>query len=254
MIFKKVYGACFINSTRNRFTEKRNHKGVKSTCRHLKWKNIFMLKNRQAFTLLELIMSMTIIAIILVIIFGAFRIGIRAWEKGEKDTDKQQRYRIVLDLIQRQLTSITYKKAQIDDEDRLILKGDAKSFEFTSHISLKPENKFGIVYVKYMVVEGEKEKKRLIAYEKNMVLFDKDFKFSDIDPNAYFDLIPTAHDISFEYLKPPEEGLEEESKWQDKWDPEDDQGFLPLAVKLIVVDEPEATPLVVIAPLHQQEE
>jgi general secretion pathway protein J len=217
-----------------------------------------MLKNRQAFTLLELIISMTIIAIILVIIFGAFRIGIRAWEKGEKDTEKQQRYRIVLDLIQRQLTSITYKKTKIDEEDKLLLKGDAKSFEFTSHISLKPENKFGIVYVNYMVVEGENGKERLIAYEKNMVLFDKDFKVNDIDPQDYFELIPAAHGISFEYLKPAaeglEEGLEEEAKWQEKWDTEDDQGILPLAVKLIVVDEPEATPLVVIAPLHQQEE
>jgi general secretion pathway protein J len=213
-----------------------------------------MLKNRQAFTLLELIISMTIIAIILVIIFGAFRIGIRAWEKGEKDIDKQQRYRIVLDLIQRQLTSITYKKTKIDEEDKLLLKGDAKSFEFTSHISLKPENKFGIVYVKYMVVEGEKAKERLIAYEKNMVLFDKDFNFNDIDPQDYFELIPAAHGISFEYLKPPEEGLEEEAKWQEKWDQEDEQGLLPLALKLTVVDEPEAAPVVVIAPFHQQEE
>jgi len=212
-----------------------------------------MLKNRQAFTLLELIISLTIIAVILVIIFGAFRISIRAWEKGEKDIDKQQRYRIVLNLIQRQLTSITYKKAIIDDQDRLILKGDNKSFEFTSHVSLKPENRFGIVYVKYKVVEGENSNERLLAYEKNMVLFDKDFKFSDIDPDAFFELIPNAEGISFEYLKPPELGLEEEPKWQDKWDLENDQG-LPLAVKLMVVDEPEATPFVIIAPFYQQEE
>jgi general secretion pathway protein J len=213
----------------------------------------FMLKNRQAFTLIELIISLTIIAVILVIIFGAFRIAIRAWEKGEKDIDKQQRYRIVLDLIHRQISSVTYKKAKIDDIDQLILKGDTKSFEFTSHVSLKPENKFGVAYVKYVVVEGENSKERLIAYEKNMVLFDKDFKFSDIAPDAFFELIPDATAISFEYLKPPELDLEEEPKWQDKWDTENDQG-LPLAVKLSVLDEPESTPLVIIAPFYQQEE
>ncbi len=216
-------------------------------------KIFFILKNRQAFTLIELIISLTIIAIILVIIFGAFRIGIRAWEKGEKDIDKQQRYRIVLDLIHRQITSITYKKANIDDKEQLILKGDSKSFEFASHVSLKPENKFGVAYVKYLVVEGENQRERLIAYEKNMVLFDKDFKFNDIDPDAFFELIPNASSISFEYLKPPELGLEEDPEWQDTWDPENDQG-LPLAVKLSVIDEPEATPLLVIAPFYQQEE
>jgi len=212
-----------------------------------------MLKNRQAFTLLELIIALTIVGIILLIISGTFRIGIRAWEKGEKDIDKQQRYRIVLNLVQRQLTSITYKKAIINDKEQLILKGDSKSFEFTSHVSLKPENKFGIVYVKYMVVEGENETETLLAYEKNMVLFDKDFKFSDIDLNAFFELIPNIQGISFEYLKSPELGLEEEPEWQDKWDPENDQG-LPLAVKLTVINEPEATPYVVIAPFYQQEE
>jgi general secretion pathway protein J len=220
---------------------------------HQNGKQCIMLKNQQAFTLLELIVSMTIIAVILVIIFGAFRIGIRAWEKGEKGIEKQQRYRIVLDLIHRQLTSITYKKVRIDDTDQLLLKGDAKSFEFTSHFPLKPENKFGIVYGKYMVSEAQKENEKLIVYEKNMVLLDKDFKFNNIDMNDFFELIPDAKNISFEYLKPPQEGLEEEAKWDDEWNPENDQGF-PLAIKLIVVDEPGATPLVVIAPLHQQEE
>lgn len=212
-----------------------------------------MLKNRKAFTLLELIISLTIIAVILAIIFGAFRIGIRAWEKGENDIDKLQRYRIVLDLIHRQLTSITYKNVTIDDKDQLILKGDAKFFEFTSHVSLKPENQFGIVYVKYRITENEKAGETFSAYEKNMVLFDKEFKISDIDDNEFFELIPNAQSISFEYLKPPEQGMEEEPEWQNKWDPEDDQG-LPLAVKLIVVEDPEISPYVVIAPFYQQEE
>lgn len=213
----------------------------------------FMLKNRKAFTLLELIISLTIIAVILVIIFGAFRIGIRAWEKGENDIDKLQRYRIVLDLIHRQLTSITYKNARIDDKDQLILKGDAKFFEFTSHVSLKPENQFGIVYVRYRIAENEKAGETFSAYEKNMVFFDREFKISDIDDNDFFELIPNAQSISFEYLKPPEQGFEEEPEWQDKWDPENDQG-LPLAVKLVVVENPEASPYVVIAPFFQQEE
>jgi general secretion pathway protein J len=212
-----------------------------------------ILKNRKAFTLIELIISLTIVAVILVIIFGAFRIGIRAWEKGEKDIDKQQRYRIVLDLIYRQVTSVTYKKTKIEDMERLILKGDAKSFEFTSNVSLKPENYFGIVYVKYMIVEGENEGERLLTFEKNMVLFDKDFNFNDIDPDAFFELIPYAQSISLEYLKPPEQGLEEEPKWQDRWDPENDQGF-PLALKLMVLDETGGKPMVVIAPFYQQEE
>ena len=31
--------------------------------------------------------SLTIMALVLVLVFGAFRIGSRAWEKGEKDVE-----------------------------------------------------------------------------------------------------------------------------------------------------------------------
>ena len=65
-----------------------------------------MLRNaNKGFTLLELLISLTILGVIVVIIFGAFRIGIRAWEKGEKDVESRQRQRIVLDLSKQQLAS-----------------------------------------------------------------------------------------------------------------------------------------------------
>lgn len=211
------------------------------------------LTDRRAFTLIELIISMTIIAVILVVIFGAFRIGIRAWEKGEKDIEKHQRYRIVLDMIRRQMISVSFKKIEVEDQQQYVLKGDDKSFEFLSHIALKPENKFGIVFVRYRIVEDENENEKLLGYEKNLLLFDKDFKPGEIDPDEFFELISGVHSFSFEYLKPPEQGLEEKPQWQNNWDPEFDKG-VPMAVKLTVVERTGNTPLVVIAPFYHEEE
>lgn len=207
----------------------------------------------KGFTLLELIISLTIMAVIVVIVFGAFRIGIKAWEKGERDIEKHQRYRIVLELINRQMASIMFKKVKRSDKEELLLKGDMKSFEFASRVSMKPANEFGIVFVKYSVAEGENEGEGLYAYEKNFVLFDDEFNFDDIDPEEFFVLIPSAHSVSFKYLKPPEEGLEEEPSWVETWDPGNDQG-VPIAVKMTVVEEPEATPFEVIAPIYQEAE
>ena len=59
----------------------------------------------KGFTLLELLISLTIIGLILVIIFGALRIGVRAWEKGERDVESHQRRRVVLGLVKRQFAS-----------------------------------------------------------------------------------------------------------------------------------------------------
>lgn len=211
------------------------------------------LAGRQAFTLIELIISMTIVAVILVIIFAAFRVGIRAWEKGEKDIEEQQRYRIVLDLVRRQMISASFKKIEVEDKQQHVLKGDAKSFEFLSHVALKPENKFGAVFVKYQVVQDEKGTERLLAYEKNMAFFDKDLQSEHIDPEAFFKLIPAAQQIYFEYLKPPEQDLQEKSQWVNTWDPQHDKG-VPVAVRLTVVDQPDNIPLVIITPFYLEEE
>ena len=158
------------------------------------------------FTLLELIISLTIVAVILVIIFGSFRIGIRAWEKGESDIESHQRHRIVLELISRQMASMAFKKIKRFDKEQLLLKGDAGNFEFASRLAVMPTNEFGIVLAKYKVEEGD-EDERLLFYEKSFVMFDEDFKIEDIDPDDFVELIPSAHKIAFEYLRPPAGGL-----------------------------------------------
>ncbi len=208
---------------------------------------------RDAFTLIELIISMTIVAVILVVVFGAFRIGIRAWERGEKDIDKHQRYRIVLEMVRHQMMSPAFEKIKVEDSEQFVFKGDAKSFEFLSHISLKPENKFGIVFVRYRVDGDRQSKDSLWGYEENVVLFDEDFSPDEIDSEKFFELLPAAHRISFEYLKPPQQGLEENASWQEDWDPEYETG-VPLAVKLSLVDQPDSTPLTVLVPIYQKED
>ncbi len=45
---------------------------------------------------------MTILSMIAVLAFGALRLGVRSWEKGEKTVETKQRVRIVLNLLQRQ--------------------------------------------------------------------------------------------------------------------------------------------------------
>ncbi|HNT58060.1 MAG TPA: prepilin-type N-terminal cleavage/methylation domain-containing protein, partial [Syntrophales bacterium] len=59
----------------------------------------------RGFTLLELLISLTLLSVIAVLVFGALRLGVRAWEKGEATIETRQRERIVMDLLQRQMAS-----------------------------------------------------------------------------------------------------------------------------------------------------
>ena len=200
---------------------------------------------QNGFTLLELLISFTIMGLILVIVFGSLRIGARAWEKGEKDVEMRQRERIVLDLVKRQIASIFVRVVKDKDVRPFFLKGDGESMEFISRIPMVPGNRAGLVYVKYVVRPEDGGKKRLMFSEKNTYIIEK--VMEDQGEEDFFELIPGAQNIEFEYLRGPSED-EEESVWQETWDPDSDKG-VPVAVKIIFQDSKDEDPIHVIAPI-----
>jgi general secretion pathway protein J len=209
-------------------------------------KRVKMLNGHsRGFTLLELLIALTIVAVIVVIIFGALRIGIRAWEKGEKDVDIRQRQRIVLDLIKRQLASTCVSEVWGRDQQLVSLKGDSKSVEFVSQIPMTPGNRFGLVFVKYAVKrEKEGDKEHLTFYEKNVALPDKKIVAGSPDEVDFSELMPGMKSIVFEYLKDrPDEAA---SIWQKSWDPAVDKG-VPRAVRVTLKENDEKAPIYVIA-------
>jgi general secretion pathway protein J len=204
-----------------------------------------MSKGHRGFTLLELLISLTIVSVIVVVIFGALRIGSRAWEKGEKDLDSRQRQRIVLDLIKRQLASICAGEVWGRDQQVVSLKGDNKSLEFVSQIPMASGNQFGLVFVKYVVKrEKEDDRERLIFYEKNVALLDKKIGANYPDDGDFSELLPGMKSIGFEYLK--DRPGEEAALWQKSWNPPADKG-VPRAVRVTVEENDEKDPISVIA-------
>jgi len=199
----------------------------------------------RGFTLLELLIALTILAVIVVIIFGALRIGIRAWEKGERDLDARQRQRIVLDLIKRQLASIAVNDVWGRDQQRPLLKGDGKSMEFVSHIPMTPGNRFGTVYVGYAVRrEKEGDKEHLVFFERQTALPDKRTGAGSLGKGDFSELLAGMKSIVFEYLKDQPDG--KASLWQKSWDPAVDKG-VPRAVMITLRENDEKAPVYVIA-------
>ena len=202
-----------------------------------------MERRTGGFTLLEVMISLTITAVIVVMLFGALRVGVRAWEKGEEDLDVRLRNRVVLDMIKRQLASVMIREQKEEEKNSfLFIKGSDSSLRFVSHVPLMPANEFGVVFVRYNVVEGA-EGKRLDVFEKNLVFMDRE---ADPEKIGLEDSLPFLNGISsvaFSYLRRGEDGDEE---WQDKWDPEEDEG-LPAAFKVTMQPFEGASPMVAVA-------
>jgi general secretion pathway protein J len=202
---------------------------------------------KQGFTLLELLISLSILAVIVVIIFAAFRIGIRAWEKGEAAVDDLQRKRIVLSLIKQQLASIFPKTITKEAKQQVLFKGDAKSILFVSALALMKENDFGAVLGTYRIIESDEDTEAITFFETSTALMDPETVEENLDQDAFVTLVPSAKKVVFEYLK-KDETDETLSEWQEAWDPEVDGG-LPLAVKMTFQNKADEHPIRVITRL-----
>src|SRR5436190_1620177 len=83
---------------------------------------------RGGFTLLEIVIALTALALVTVICYGAFHLGIRAMERGEVAVVAAQRLRVATDVIIRQVKSIVpYKARNRDDEDYVFFMGSSPS-------------------------------------------------------------------------------------------------------------------------------
>src|SRR4030066_498828 len=91
------------------------------------------------FTLIEVMVTLTVLGFILLIIFGAFRLGLSAWNRGESTKEEYQKVRVISQLISRQVKSaVPYKiKTEKAEGDYLAFEGKAHSLKFVSAFPMK---------------------------------------------------------------------------------------------------------------------
>lgn len=151
------------------------------------------------FTLLELLISLTLLVVIVVIAMGAMRLGSRSVAAGEKKMDAQERLRTVLSLIDAQIQSqlpLTYEDA---GKRRYFFRGDRKSLRFSTSHSIWSGRK-GYVVVDYRIETDGSGRERLSASEQipGMERYGNT-------------LLLEAEEISFDYFH--RDPIEEKGKW-----------------------------------------
>jgi general secretion pathway protein J len=206
-------------------------------------------RNRQfGFTLIELLLSLSILSIIMVIIIGALRISVRAWEKGENVLAVQQRSRTVLDQLTRQLTSASVLMSAQKEQPLVTFAGNSRSIEFSSSLPLITKIQFGPVHVKYVIETGSGGKKRLLLFEENITVEDY---FSErqlkLDTEALV-LIGELEDLRFEYLSDGSDGPD--LNWTSAWQSQNVTD-LPRAVRITYREEKNSHNVRVIARMYQ---
>jgi general secretion pathway protein J len=185
----------------------------------------------QGFTLIEVTITLTILAFILLIIFGAFRMGVSAWEKGDSLKDEYQKVRITSQLISRQFKSIVpYRvKTQKAEGNYLAFDGKPEALKFVSAVSIKARQPEGFVYAIYEFKQEGKEEGRLVLYEQRAL--NKDLFEEHPKEESGVSLCEGISKVRFEYYR--EENMEKNQPegWVEEWNAKEEKE-LPRAIRM----------------------
>jgi len=191
------------------------------------------------FTLLELLITTTLLGILVLIVSAALRIGARAWEKGSENAAVTQPARVVLELMRHQLSSALPYEIEQEGETHVLFAGDEKQLQFVSIASLLQQQNAGNVVVTYRVNDVEKEKV-LEFKEENTAVFNRSSDEPLEDIENWRPLSENIEKFSIEYageLNPNGEII-----WETSWDSRERKA-LPVAVKLSMEVETGSLPI-----------
>jgi general secretion pathway protein J len=160
------------------------------------------------FTLLEMLLAITIFSIIVVLIGGAMRLGYRSADAGERRIESTERLRRSVAIIESQIQSMLPLTYNSDAETISYFAGDKKTLTMATNYSIW-EGKRGYVVAEYTVKQESSGKESLYVSESTL----------GTEAKSETALLKDCEVIEFAYLQ---KGLtEEETKWVDQWVTED---------------------------------
>jgi len=164
------------------------------------------LRSRQGFTLLELIISITLLVIIIVIISGAMRLGFRSITAGEKKIESLERLRTSLSIMNAQIQSgLPLTISDQGGEKKYYFQGTGKSLQLSTNYSIWSGQR-GYVIVNYRVERDSTGKDTLYASEHIV----------GMEATRETKLLDAFDDIRFDYSETELTG-EEGDSWVEEW-------------------------------------
>lgn len=180
----------------------------------------------RGFTLLEVVLAMSVLALVTMVCYGAFHLGIRAVERGEVAVVSAQRLRVASDIIIRQVKSVVpYPARDKDLEIYPYFLGTPRSLSFITANGLQGGG--GLYRIVYQVME---DPKRLVftetPYFSPDVLGAEDF---DATGGRTAVLLDGFTGLEFKYLL--NDGADVE--WRDRWSGKEEE-MLPVAIRVVI--------------------
>ncbi len=191
-------------------------------------------KAQEGFSLLEIVVAVTLVAMMAVALWSVLRISVNAWKRGTEFIDANQRSRSILDMVKKQMASIYALIAPVDLQSGGVLypifAGAEGSVQFISLNSLRFMENPGLTMVSYDVARDKLGNYALIEREAQYLGMDpsRDSILDRKDETA-ITIFDTLSSFSFEYFDPG--ATDRPARWVRSWDAREMQR-LPAAISM----------------------
>lgn len=198
------------------------------------------LRRSQGFTLLELLIGMTLVGFILSLLFAGLNLGTRSWEAGEQRMVTSSRQAVVVDFIRRGIEQTYPLRWRVGEEDRLAFAGEAESLRFVGTVAMH-DGASGNHLIALDLVDGETGRDLVMRWQ----LPDPGAPgFEPIEQAEPKVLIKAVKEMALAYFGAQSET--EDPAWHDQWL---DQKTPPELIRLqLTMENGETWPDIVAAP------
>ncbi len=176
-------------------------------------------KRNAGFTLLELIISITLVAIIVLIVAGAASLGYRSFSTGERKLNAIERLRASLTIIDAQIQSGVPLTLEDGGVKQYYFVGEQDALKFSTNHSIWGGQR-GYVIVNYRVETDNQGKRTLFASEYKV----------GMENQKETKLLEGFNEITFDYFR--QDATEEEGEWITQWV---DEEMMPTKIRLNLV-------------------
>lgn len=173
---------------------------------------------QRGFTLLELLISITLLGLIVLIVTGAVRLSYRSVSSGEKRIEQLERLRTTAGVIDAQVQSCLPLRTEEGMEPQSSLKGQNDSLELATNYSLW-KGRAGYVLAAYRIAPGEDGRQALSISEHTVGVED----LHEIRLLSGFD------EMRFSYYATA--AGESEGSWAETWA---DETLMPEKIRLVL--------------------
>jgi len=158
------------------------------------------------FTLVEVMVSLTIMGMIIAVAFSGLSVGLRNWDRGGRKIDDLEARAKVERLLSRQLAVASPMLFSINDQMVPLFRGTSSRLEFISDYSGASGS------VGFRKIDYADERGRFLYGEKQITGY-----VPAADEPSPAETVATFQSVRFRFLKAGKEG---DFSWIDEWKPE----------------------------------